>query len=208
MTDFCVTFLRNATAYGPSPRMRFDIVLNDLVRPGLDGEEDRDDQRRQPVAADRARRGHLSRRFAARSTRRSRRSTARSSTSDAFARTTASARSRRSSPMCFRAARSRPDRRARTIAATGCRFDKIATELPGFQSRWTARRGAEELRRCSNASSSTEDITVPRLHAPEAAEVPARTGQIDDDLACAGRRTSWSTVDLSADSHRRARMSN
>ncbi len=27
---FCVTFLRNATAYGASPRIRFDIVLNDL----------------------------------------------------------------------------------------------------------------------------------------------------------------------------------
>jgi nucleoside-diphosphate-sugar epimerase len=28
--DFTVTFLRNATAYGASPRIRFDIVLNDL----------------------------------------------------------------------------------------------------------------------------------------------------------------------------------
>jgi nucleoside-diphosphate-sugar epimerase len=30
-SDFSPTFLRNATAYGPSPRMRFDIVLNNLA---------------------------------------------------------------------------------------------------------------------------------------------------------------------------------
>lgn len=29
--DFTPVFLRNATAYGPSPRMRFDIVLNNLA---------------------------------------------------------------------------------------------------------------------------------------------------------------------------------
>ena len=31
--DFCVTFLRNATAYGPSTPMQFDVVLNDLESP-------------------------------------------------------------------------------------------------------------------------------------------------------------------------------
>jgi len=29
--DFCPVFLRNATAYGLSPRLRFDLVLNNLV---------------------------------------------------------------------------------------------------------------------------------------------------------------------------------
>jgi nucleoside-diphosphate-sugar epimerase len=32
---FCPTFMRNATAYGASPRLRLDIVLNDLVASAL-----------------------------------------------------------------------------------------------------------------------------------------------------------------------------
>ncbi len=55
---FSPTFLRNATAFGASPRMRFDIVLNNLAGLAWTEKQDRDDQRRHPVAPAGPRPGH------------------------------------------------------------------------------------------------------------------------------------------------------
>ena len=41
--NFSPTFLRNATAYGASPRMRFDIVLNNLAGLAWTTRRDQDD---------------------------------------------------------------------------------------------------------------------------------------------------------------------
>ena len=56
---FTPVFMRNATAYGASPRQRFDIVLNNLCGFAHTIGEIRMTSRRLAVAADRPHRGHL-----------------------------------------------------------------------------------------------------------------------------------------------------
>ena len=57
--DFSPTYLRNATAYGSSPRLRADIVVNNLTGTAFTQGKVRLQSRRQPVAPAGARRGHL-----------------------------------------------------------------------------------------------------------------------------------------------------
>jgi nucleoside-diphosphate-sugar epimerase len=143
--DFCPVFLRNATAYGPSPRMRFDIVINDLSalawttrkiamisdgspwRPVVHVEDICEAVYRSLVAPEDAVRGKI-----------------------------------------FNVGRNSDNYRIREIAQIvaeefpGCEvtvgppsgdnrsyrvsFDRIHAELPGFQCRYTARDGARQLR--------------------------------------------------------------
>ena len=153
------------------------------VRTGVDAARDRDDQRRQPVAADRAHRGHLRghavrRRGAGR--RGQRRGLQRRREPP---RTTAFARSPRSSPRPFRAAKSAPARRAGTTAATAFPFDKIESRLPGFRARWTALRGAEELRKLFERIELSPDTYEFRAFTRlKQLKYLQRTAQIDDDL--------------------------
>ncbi|MGA0073368.1 MAG: NAD-dependent epimerase/dehydratase family protein [Steroidobacteraceae bacterium] len=143
--EFSVTFLRNATAYGPSPRMRFDIVLNDLcalaattgkIAMTSDGSPWR------PIV-------HVE------------------DIIEAF-RCALEAPVEAVNGQIFNVGSDSENYRIRDIAAIvaevfpGCEvstgpagqdnrsyrvgFAKIASRLPGYATRWNARRGAEELR--------------------------------------------------------------
>jgi nucleoside-diphosphate-sugar epimerase len=180
--DFCVTFLRNATAYGASPRMRFDIVLNDLcalawtkkkIAMVSDGSPWR------PIV-------HIEDIIEA-------------------VRCTLEAPTGAVNREIFNVGSTSENYRIRELADIvaqafpGCevsagppsadnrsyrvRFDKIASKLPGFKTRWTAKRGAEELRklfeRIEFSPQTYEFRAFTRL---KQLKYLQRTGQIDEDL--------------------------
>lgn len=180
--DFCVTFLRNATAYGPSPRMRFDIVLNDLcalawTRKKIAMTSDGSPWR--PIV-------HIEDIIEAVGC-----------TLEAPAATV--------NREIFNVGATQENYRIREIAAIvakafpGCEvtsgppssdnrsyrvsFDKIATRLPGFQSRWTAQRGAEELRALFERVEFSREMHEFRAYTRlKQLKYLQRTGQVDEDL--------------------------
>ena len=161
--DFCPTFMRPATAFGVSPRIRFDLVLNNLTAWAVttgriymksDGSPWR------PIVhiAD------ICRAFIAALEAPRTASSTRRSTSVAPSTIIASATSPRLSRMWCRIAGSRrrltpgPDKRSYRV-----NFSKIERVLPGFQAKVGRRRGAEQLLAAYRQSGLTlEEFEGPR----------------------------------------------
>jgi nucleoside-diphosphate-sugar epimerase len=186
-SDFSVVFLRNATAYGPSPRMRFDIVLNDLcalawTRKKIAMVSDGSPWR--PIV-------HIE------------------DICEAM-RCAVEAPAEAVNGEVFNVGRDGENFRIREIAQTvaqafpGCEvtsgppsqdnrsyrvsFDKIASRLPGFQARWTARQGAEELRRLfERIEFSQETFEFRAFTRLKQLKYLQRTNQVDDDLIWSAR---------------------
>lgn len=180
--DFCVTFLRNATAYGPSPRMRFDIVLNDLCA----------------LAWTR-------RRIAMTSDGTPWRPIVHVEDICTAIRCALEAPADRVNGQVFNVGQNPANYRIRELAEIvgsvfpGCEvtigtsagdnrsyrvsFDKIHSRLPGFECRWDARKGAEELRRIfERIEMSTETFEFRAFTRLKQLKYLQRTRQIDDDL--------------------------
>jgi len=185
--DFCVTFMRNATAYGPSPRMRFDIVLNDLCalawtrkriamvsdgspwRPIVHIEDIIEAVRctlEAPVDAVNGQVFNVG-------------STAENYQIREVAQIVAD-----EFPDC-RLSIGRQDGDNRSYRVN---FDKIATRLPGFKARWTAARGAEELHglfeRIDFSTTMYEFRAFTRL---KQLKYLQKTHQINEDLVWSAR---------------------
>lgn len=179
---FSVVFLRNATAYGPSPRMRFDIVLNDLCalawtkkriamvsdgspwRPIVHIEDICEAMRCAAEAPAAAVNGQIFN--VGRTDQNYRIREIAQIVADAF-------------PGCeVSAGPPSADNRSYRVS-----FAKIEKSLPGFVARWTASAGAEELHRLFTRIEFTPDTYEFRAFTRlKQLKYLQRTGQINDDL--------------------------
>jgi nucleoside-diphosphate-sugar epimerase len=184
---FSVVFLRNATAYGPSPRMRFDIVLNDLCalawtnkkismisdgspwRPIVHVEDICEAMRCAVEAPADAINGEIFNVGATSENYRIRE----------IAQIVAQA-----FPGCeVSAGPPSQDNRSYRVS-----FDKIAAKLPGFRARWTAQKGAEELQRLFERIEFTPETYQFRAFTRlKQLQYLQRTRQIDADLFWSAR---------------------
>ncbi|HUG97954.1 MAG TPA: SDR family oxidoreductase [Gammaproteobacteria bacterium] len=180
--DFCPVFLRNATCYGPSPRMRFDIVINDLSalawttrriamisdgspwRPVVHVEDACEAIYRSLVAPDEAVQGKL---FNV------------GRNSDNFRIREIAAIIGEEFPGCeVTTGPSSGDNRSYRVS-----FDRIHAELPGFQCRFTARDGARQLHALfARIQMSAETYQFRAFTRLKQLKYLLSTGQVDDDL--------------------------
>jgi nucleoside-diphosphate-sugar epimerase len=180
--NFSPTFLRNATAYGASPRMRFDIVLNNLAGLAWTTKEIKmvsDGTPWRPLvhALDIAQ-AIVCALTAPRETIHNETfnvgETAHNYTIKEVAEVIAEV-----FPGCqLSFGQQGTDNRSYRVS-----FDKIKARLPGFNCRWDARRGAEQLRDIFQQVDLTLDVFNGRgFTRLKQLEYLIRTGQIDRDF--------------------------
>ncbi len=181
--SFTPVFLRNATAYGASPRLRLDLVLNDLVASAFltgkilmlsDGTPWRplvhvEDIARAFIAAARAPQADVH--------------------NEAFNIGTSSENyqiSEIAEIVCRTVSGSKieyapgagPDLRCYRVD-----FSKVARQLPGFQPKWTVDRGAKQLLKAYRERPLTaEEASGPCFHRLAKLQQLGREGQLDDQL--------------------------
>lgn len=180
--DFCVVFLRNATAYGASPRMRFDIVLNDLCalawtkkkiamisdgkpwRPIVHVEDIIEAMRCALEAPAEAVNGEI---FNV------------GSTSENYRIREIAEIVGKAFPGCeVTVGPPSEDNRSYRV-----NFDKIESGLPGFKAGWTAQRGAEELRKLFERIEMSPDTYAFRAFTRlKQLNYLQRTGQLGENL--------------------------
>ena len=182
--DFSPTFMRNATAYGASPRMRFDIVLNNLAgfayttgeikmlsdgtpwRPLVHGRDIAKaaicalEAPREAVHAEIFNVGDSGHNYQVRQVAQI--------VAETF-------------PGCELSFGDQgSDNRSYRV-----NFDKIASRLPEFSCDWDARRGAEELREVFERIGLTQETFESRLFTRlKMLKHLLSTGQIDEQLFC------------------------